>query len=177
MLRTVTWGILIATALLSVPFALRDLNCRVTNADLVAKYLNENVSAQDYVVVTPWYLGISFDRYYHAGAKWDTLPPMADHSTHRFDLVPTSAAEEARATQPVLDRMATALQSGHRVWVAGWMRTPAPGHAASTAEGRFLSGHSQSFEPVDLKIKGQTSDYEDFSLLVAEGWRTNTLAK
>ena len=177
MLRTVVWGVLIATAGLSVPFALRDLNCRVTNADLVAKYLNENVSAEDYVVVTPWYLGISFDRYYRAAAKWDTLPPMTDHSTHRFDLVPASAADEVRAVQPVLDRVASTLQSGHRVWVAGLMTIPAPGHAATTAEGRFLSEHSRSFDPVDLKIKGQTSDYEDFSLLLADGWRTNPPAK
>ena len=129
-------------------------------------------------MVTPWYLGISFNRYYQARAKWDTLPPMADHSTHRFDLVPASPADEARVTQPVLDRMAQrALQSGRRVWVAGWLRIPAPGHAASTAAGRFLSEHSLSFDPVDLKIKGQTSDYEDFSLLLAEGWRTNPPAK
>jgi hypothetical protein len=171
--RTIAWALLIGIAALSIPFGLRDLNCRVTNVDLVANYLDRNVSAQDYVVVTPWYLGISFDRYYHAGAKWDTLPPVADHSTHRFDLVPATTADEARADQPAFDRITAALQSGRHVWVAGWMRIPPPGRTASTVESRFLAKHSESFEPVDLKIKGQTSDYEDFSLLLASGWRTN----
>jgi len=170
-LRTLLYGILIGTVLLSVVFAFRDLNCRFTNVDLVAQRLAKEVSAQDYVVVTPWYLGISFDRYYRGAAPWDTMPPVSDHSTHRFDLVPISEADEARAMQPVLDRISNALQTGHRVWVVGWMRVPAPGHATASREAQFLAEHSESFETVDLKIKGQTSDYEDVSLLQANGWR------
>lgn len=171
MLRTVAWGILAGTVVLSVPFAVRDLNCRFSNMDLVAGRLMKEISPQDYVVVTPWYLGISFNRYYYGAAEWNTWPPLADHATHRFDLLPTTSAEEARVTQPVLDRIAGALRTGHRVWVVGWMRVPAPGHTATSVEGRFLAAHSQAFEPVDLKIKGQTSDYEDVSLLRAAGWR------
>jgi hypothetical protein len=172
-LRTVVWGILIGTVVLSVPFALRDLNCRFSNMDLVAKRLANEVSAQDYVAVTPWYLGISFNRYYQGAAAWDTMPPVTDHSTYRFDLVPAMAADTARMMQPVLDHMTGALRSGHRVWVVGWMSVPAPGRAATTPEGRFLAQHSRAFEPVDLKIKGQTSDYENVSLLQASGLRTN----
>ena len=62
--RAVVWGILIATVGIAVPFAVRDLNCRFTNVDLVAKRLMKEISPRDYVVVTPWYLGISFNRYY-----------------------------------------------------------------------------------------------------------------
>ena len=173
-LRTVVWGILIGTALLSVPFAVRDLSCRFSNMDLVASRLKKEVSAQDYVVVTPWYLGISFSRYYQGPAAWDSLPPVADHSTYRFDLVPVTSAENAQVMQPGLDRITTTLQKGHRVWVVGWMRIPAPGRTASTLVGRLLAEHSGSFESVDLKIKGQTSDYEDVTLLEAGGWRTNS---
>ncbi len=172
--RTVVWGILIGTIGLSVPFAARDLNCRFSNMDLLVNRLMKETSQQDYVVVTPWHLGISFDRYYHGAAAWDTLPPVADHSTYRFDLVPISATETARANQPVLDRIANTLQSGHRVWIVGWMSVPAPDRAAASAASRFLAEHSQAFEPVDLKIKGQTSDYEDVSLLLASGWKTNS---
>ena len=171
--RAVAWGILIGTIGLSVPFAARDLNCRFSNVDLVANRLMKEISPQDYVVVTPWHLGISFDRYYQGAAAWDTLPPVADHSTYRFDQVPTSATEIARATQPVLDRIANTLQSGRRVWIVGWMSVPAPDRTAATAEGRFLAEHSRSFEAIDLKIKGPTSDYEDVSLLLASGWKTD----
>ncbi len=170
LLRTVVFGVLIATAGIAIPFAARNLDCRFTNVDLLAKRLMKEVSPQDYVVVTPWYLGISFDRYYQGAAAWDTLPPVADHSTYRFDLVPV-ANETARASQPVLDHIAHTLQAGHRVWIVGWMRVPAPGRRAASETGRFIAEHSQSFEAVDLKIKGPTSDYEDESLLRATGWK------
>jgi hypothetical protein len=168
LVRTVVYGILIGTAGLALPFAIRDLNCRFSNMNLVANRLTKEASPQDYIVVTPWHLGISFDRYYRGTAEWDTLPPLADHSTYRFDLLP-SGAEKDRANQLVLDRIARVLQTGHRVWVVGWMSVPAPGRSAATAEGRFIAEHSQSFEAVDLKIKGPTSDYENAVLLLASG--------
>jgi hypothetical protein len=140
--------------------------------DLVAKRLMKEASPQDYVVVTPWYLGISFDRYYQGAAAWDTLPPVADHSTHRFDLAQT-ATQNSRASQPVLERIASTLQAGHRVWIVGWMRVPSPGRVAATEEGRFIAEHSRSFEKLDLKIPGQISDFEEAFLLQASGWKTN----
>lgn len=170
--RPVFWGILIATVGIAIPFATRDLNCRYTNVDLVVTRLQKEISPQDYVVVTPWYLGISFNRYYKGPAVWDTLPPVADHSTYRFDLAATET-ENSQAYQPVLDRIAKTLRSGHRVWVVGEMRVPDPGRLAVTQTGRFIAEHSQSFETIDLKIKGATSDYEDEALLLASGWRTN----
>lgn len=172
LVRTGVWGILIATAGIAIPFAARDLNCRFTNVDLVVNRLVSEVSPQDYVVVTPWYLGISFNRYYHGAAAWDTLPPVADHSTYRFDLIPT-VREMTSASQPVLDRIAKTLQSGHRVWIVGGMRVPAPGRVAATEAGRFIAAHSRSFEPVALNIRGQVSDYENESLLRASGGPTN----
>jgi hypothetical protein len=169
--RVTVWGILIATAGIAVPFAARDLNCRFTNADLIAERLMKEISPQDYVVVTPWYLGISFNRYYKGTAVWDTLPPMADHSFYNFDLA-QEATKNSQASQPVLDRIANTLQSGHRVWIVGLMSIPSPGRKAATDAGQFIAEHSQSFEQLDLKIKGQINDYENESLLVASGWRS-----
>lgn len=172
--RVFLFAILFASAAIAVPFAARYLNCRYTNADCVAQRVGQEAALKDYVLVTPWYLGISFNRYYHGAAAWDTVPPLADHSKHRFDLIPKSEAEKSRAMQPVLDRIAATLQSGHRVWVAGWMSVPPPGHVAASAEGRFLAEHSQSFENIDLHLKGPTSDFEEFSLLLVSGWKTNS---
>lgn len=176
LVRVVVWGILMATVGVAVPFSARDLNCRFTNVDLVVKRLQAEISPLDYVLVTPWYLGISFDRYYHGAAAWDTLPPVADHTAYRFDLAQTALADR-RALEPVLDHIARTLQAGHRVWVVGWMRVPLPGKVAATEVGRFIAEHGQSFESVDLKIKGQTSDYEDESLLRADGWKSNSLTQ
>jgi len=171
--KTASFGALAATAVIAAIFGLRDLNCRFTNIDLAAAYLQDKAAPQDYVVVTPWYLGISFNRYYHAPANWDTLPPVADHATHRFDLVPASDLEKTRAMQPVLDRIASTLQAGHQVWVVGWMSVPAPGHVAASPEARFIAEHSVQFEPADLKIPGQISDFECVSLLQAHGWKNS----
>ncbi len=173
-LRTAVRGILLGTVGLAAVFGARDLDCRFSNMDLVTGRLVKEISPQDYVLVTPWYLGISFNHYYHGAAAWDSLPPVADHSTYRFDLVPAAAADLAHASQPVLGRMANTLRTGHRVWVVGWMSVPAPHHAASTVEGGFLAQHSRSFAVVDLHIQGRTSDYEDVALLRAEGWGTNS---
>jgi hypothetical protein len=175
-MHTVVWSILIGMVGVAVPFAVRDLNCRYSNMDLAANRLAQEVSPGDYILVTPWYLGISFNRHYHGTVAWDSLPPISDHATYRFDLVPASAADLAKANQPVLDRASTALQSGHRVWVIGWMRVPPTGRKAASMVARFLAEHSQSFETVDLKITGQTSDYEDVSLLEASGGGANVPA-
>jgi len=171
--RTVLLSVLVATAGLSIPFAIRDLNCRFSNMDIAVSRLEAECSPQDYVLVTPWYLGISFSHYSHGMVNWDSLPPVADHSTYRFDLVPVSSIELARLTQPVLDRAADTLKAGHRVWVLGWMTVPAAHRRASTELGRLLAEHSLVFAPVDLKIAGQTSDYENVVLVQASGWRTN----
>jgi hypothetical protein len=169
--RAVVFTFFMATAGIAILFAARDLNCRFTNVDAVARDLMKKISPQDYVVVTPWYLGISFDRYYHGAAAWDTLPPVADHSTHRFDLAQT--AENRRASQPVLDRIGSTLQAGHQVWIVGWMRVPPPGRPATTEAGRFLAEHSASFETLNLPAHGAVSDYEEVSVLLASGWKTN----
>jgi hypothetical protein len=173
--RVILFGGVAATSVIAIVFGLRDLNCRLTNIDLVAGYLRQNLAPQDYVVVTPWYMGITFDRYYRGPAPWDTLPPIADHSTHRFDLLPASTNAAAQAMQPVYDHIAGTLQGGHRVWVVGSMSLPPPGRKAHTQESQFIADHSQSFISVDLKLKGQTSDFEEASLLRADGWKTNSL--
>jgi hypothetical protein len=169
--RTVAAGVWVGTVGLSNALAARDLNCRYSNMDLVANRLGAEVSPEDYVVVTPWYLGISFQRYYHSRASWDSMPPIADHSAYRFDLVPVTAQGMTEAMRPVYERAAAALEHGHRVWVVGWMAVPPPGRRAATEAGRFLAEHSTSFAAVDLRITGQTSDYENVSLLEAQGWR------
>ena len=169
--RAVICGILLATIGISTAFSFRDLNCRFTNVDMIANRLSKEISPQDYVVVTPWYFGISFNHYYRGAAAWDTLPPVADHSTYRFDLI---QAQNQGASQKIFDRIADTLQSGHRVWIVGLMDAPSPGTRAHSDAAQFIANRSQSFEKNDLKLSGPVSDYEEESLLVASGWKTNS---
>lgn len=99
-------------------FELPAVKCRETNVDLIAASLSTQVSPNDYIIVYPWYCGITFQRYYKAAAPWTTLPPLEDHAVHRVDLLKAKMQTKG-AIAPVLDRIASTLKSGNRVWLVG----------------------------------------------------------
>jgi hypothetical protein len=194
-LRAVSFGFLIATALVSVPYAQRDLNCRFTNMDLLAQKLESKVAPDDFIVVVPWPFGISFERYFKGPTPWTTVPPVADHSTHRYDLVKLQM-QNTNATQPVLDQIARTLQAGHRVWVvgsinipatntpppaslpppplahSGWIETPYD-FTWSAQTACFLGNHARHFETVYQETNNNVSFFESMNLFLASGWKTN----
>jgi hypothetical protein len=186
-------GCVIATALIAIPFARRDLNYRFTNVNLLAPWLATEAAPDDLIIVTPWSYGISFERYFKGSTPWTTLPPLADHSAHRFDLVKVQM-EDTNAIRPVLDRAAATLLAGHRVWVVGWMSPPASNSpppvplplpplkftgwldspysmawAAQTAW--FLNNHSLQFERVDHQPNLELNFCEAMQLFEAGGWK------
>jgi hypothetical protein len=186
--------------LVAIPVAQRDLNhYRFTNVDLWSRQLTAEASPEDYVVVTPWYCGISFNRYFKSSTPWATLPPLGDHSVHRYDLVRIQM-QNTNAIQPVLDQITTTLRSGRRVWVvseAGLMGIPEPGTespyhlpppplpnwgwsgvpytlewASQTAH--FLGNHSCRFERVKGPATGGLHITENLELFVASGWKDSS---
>ncbi len=96
---------------------------RQTNMDWAATVLASQADPDDFIIVSPWYLGVSFNRYYHGLTPWNTVPPMADHTFHRYDLFKLRM-QDPRALQPLYDQLHAALQSGHRVWIVGSMTFP-----------------------------------------------------
>ncbi|MGD0744016.1 MAG: hypothetical protein ABSA45_02580 [Verrucomicrobiota bacterium] len=191
--RAAFLGCIIATALIAIPFAQRDLNYRFTNVNLLAPWLAAEAAPDDLIIVTPWSYGISFERYFKGSTPWTTLPPLADHSAHRFDLV-KAQMEDTNAIQPVLDRAAATLRAGRRVWVVGWMSPPVSNSpppvplpppplkftgwldspysmswAAQTAW--FLNHHSLQFERVDHQPNLELNFYEAMQLFAAVGWK------
>ncbi|MGD0350234.1 MAG: hypothetical protein ABSB84_07980 [Verrucomicrobiota bacterium] len=193
--RAAAFGFIAATALIAVPFAQRDLDWHFTNVDRLARQLAAEAAPQDFIVVTPWFCGITFERYFKAPTPWQTLPPLADHSRHRYDLV-QEQMKTPNALQPVYDGIAATLQSGHRVWVVGNMQIPEPGtplpgdlpppplkHSgwsdlpysgrwAAQAAG-FLENHSLQFERVDHETNANVNYYESLQLFEASGWRNS----
>jgi hypothetical protein len=129
-LRIALLGVLLATACITVPCAYPLLSSRLTHVDLLARRLAAEAALGDLIVVAPWYCGITFDRYYKGSAAWSTLPPLQDHSLHRYDLL-RAQLQNRDAIQPVLGQIAATLQAGNTVWVAGHMHifragTPPP---------------------------------------------------
>ncbi|HYL05213.1 MAG TPA: hypothetical protein VE075_04185 [Thermoanaerobaculia bacterium] len=186
---------LAAVALIAVAQAVplwRHLASRQTNADLVAQAVTSAVGPQDLVVVLPWYYGVSFNRYYTGAAHWLTLPEIPDHRIHRYDYLKARLASP-HPLDDLLAAVGATLRSGHRVWLAGSVKWPAPGEpvvmlppAPTTAAGwhdypylvdwslllgRFLESHATAVTKVAVPAGEPVSNLEDMSLAVAQGWR------
>lgn len=188
---------ILLTALI-VPTSWGILAVKYTNVDVWTQQLEKSVAPEDYVIVDPWYCGITFAYYFRSATPWDTLPPLADHATHRFDLVKLQL-QNTNAIAPVLEKISATLRSGHRVWVvalSGWMDVPEPGTVAApplppAPLGRYgwsevpytmswvsqvahrLGDQSETFERVKNPAARGTF-IEEAELFVAQGWRGET---
>jgi hypothetical protein len=192
--RAVIFGFSAATIALAIPAARGDLDWRFTNIDLVAQRLTKEAGPGDFIIVHPWFCGITFDRYYQGPASWNTLPPLKDHSTHRYDLV-REQMQTKDAIQPIFDQIAVTLQSGHRVWVVGAMDVPKSGAPMSASlppapadysgpelrytqnwssqVAQFLSNQSRQITRVDF-APSQNVAPENMKLIVVTGWQGST---
>jgi hypothetical protein len=165
-----------------------------TNIDAIAAQLQKSAATNDLIIVYPWYCGVTFERYYHGQTPWITLPDLADHRFHRYDLL----KEKLRATepiQPVLDRAAATLASGHHLWIVGELPPPQPGEtsapnlppAPNSAYGwsdetysyvwgrqlqQSLSTNASHVEAVPVASSTHVNPVENLSLTVVAGWRS-----
>src|SRR5207249_8125218 len=62
-------------------------NIRMTNCDKIAAVLEQRAEANDFIIVTSLFYGVSFQRYYHGETRWVAVPPVDDFSLHRWDLL------------------------------------------------------------------------------------------
>lgn len=192
-LRTTGLACVFGTALISAPLAYSDLHAHFTDIDLVVERLETRVAPGDYVIVTPWFTGITFNHYYGKRTDWDTLPPISDHTMHRYDLV-LEQMERTNSLDPVLEKIKVTLQSGNHVWVVGTLpdwRTndvepqtlpppPLPGTGWSDTAyngswaartGDFLHRHSLELQADPPIGDGAPNMQENATLYTAQGWR------
>jgi hypothetical protein len=171
-------------------FELPAVECRQTNVDLIAVRLSSEVAADDYVIVHPWYCGTTFKRYYKATAPWTTLPPLEDHTVHRYDLL-KAKMQTKDAIAPVIDRITSTLQSGNRVWLVGnipftqeplpeihpapnnlwgWFDEPYSSYWGVQVT-QFLSAHSRRAAMVMAPSTNCVNPYENLPVVVMTGWQ------
>lgn len=150
------WAALLAVLAIALP-ALTAARTRMTNVDLVAERIAAEARPEDLVVVTPWYMGISYLRYDRGPAPWMTAPDLPDHRIHRFDLLKGSKVD--------LGAIERTLRSGDRIWLAGRIETSPPELAA------FLNGHAARRERSPIRWDGPVNGYERLDLFVFSGWR------
>ena len=171
-------------------FELPAVKCRQTNVDLAAARLSGEVAPNDYVIVHPWYCGVTFKRYYKAAAPWTTLPPLEDYAVHRYDLL-KAKMQTKDPIAPVIDRITSTLQSGNRVWLVGEMplsEEPLPeilsapnnpwGWSADhysfywgVQVTQFLSAHCRRSAVVIAPSMNRVNPYENLPIVVLTGWK------
>ena len=177
-------------AALMVPAAMAMTSVRQTNVDLHAALLERRAAPQDLIVVNPWFLGITLERYYHGKARVLTIPPMRDLRLHRYDELRTRMME-LDPLRSLENAVADTLQAGHRVWVLGEMPIasqsppslpPAPHPVTGWSDatyalgwslqmGHFLGAHAERVHRVDIAVHGPVNPYENVQMLTLEGWR------
>jgi hypothetical protein len=168
---------------------------RQTNIDLIAAELQHRAAPGDYIVVFPCHCGITFDRYYKGQTPWTTLPALADHRFHRFDLLKEKLCEVS-PVKAELERAAQTLASGHTLWLviespeavpantkpADPPRAPIPNVPWPWWEGYYthvwkqqleylVTAHSEQWEDISVKPEIHINSYEKLSLIRASGWR------
>jgi hypothetical protein len=168
-------------------FELPAVKCRQTNVDLIAADLSTAVAPNDYVIVHPFYCGVTFERYYKATASWTTLPPLEDYTLQRYDLF-KAKMQTKDPIAPVIDRISSTLQSGNRVWLVGNIPftkqplaeiLPAPNNPFAGPYSfywgvqvtQFLSAHCQHTAVVIAPSTNCTNPFENLPVVVVTGWK------
>jgi len=177
-------------ALLCLPGARELISYRQTNMDLVAGVLQEQADPRDLIIVHPWTFGVSFDRQYSGPTPWTTIPPLADHRFHRYDLFKAKMILENPA-QPVCDQIAATLRAGNQVWLVGdsplsqtlpAQIQPAPNNPWGWLDdpysdvwgaqvGYFVAIHATRGEVIPIHSPNPISPLENVSVVAVTGWQ------
>ena len=163
---------------------------RQSNMDLVAGVLRERAEPHDLIVVHPWTFGVSFDRQYSGSTLWTTVPPLADHRFHRYDLFKAKMTLE-NPVQPVCDQIAATLRTGNHVWLVGDIplsQTPPPqiqpapnnpwgwlddpySDVWGAQVGYFVAMHATQGEVIPIPSGNAISPLENVQVIVVAGWQ------
>ena len=168
------------------------LHFRQTNVDVVAAQLQTQAAPNDLILINRWNYGISFHRYYHGPANYETIPPIEDLRSHRVDILKRQMMSPAPMT-PVLQRMDATLRNGHTIWLIGSLdfvplgKEPSiipPGYdgpngwvggnfytAWAEQAGFLVQSHALHFERVRVPLAQPVSRYENLPLSAIRGWR------
>jgi len=159
----------VVTIFLTFLFALPAVKCRETNVDLVAATLSNEVAPNDYVIVYPFYCGVTFQRYYKGAAPWTTLPPLEDYTLQGWDLF-MAKIQTKDPVAPVADRIVSTLQSGNRVWFAGNPLVERSWFDWGVQVTQYLSAHSR-LDAVVINPSNCVNPFENLPVFVATGWK------
>jgi len=165
---------------------------RRTNLDLLASKVAESGASSDMIVVSPWYYGVTFQRYYHGKAPWVSIPVISEHRFHRYDLLKREMTR-TDPMEPIRKSLQQTLRDGGRIWWIGTLEMPPEGSGPPTAPpapgaswgwddlpyyevwtqqlGALFRAHTLRGGPVPVPVEESVNIYEDIPLYRLEGWR------
>ena len=122
----------LAVALAGASPAWSWVRLRRTDMDQVAAVLNRRAQPRDLVILSPWFLHPSFQRYYRGAAPWITIPELPPDPMTRYALVKEAmrAPDSAGRLQRELDGV---LARGGVLWYVS-QRLPEPQPASLPPE-------------------------------------------
>ncbi|HEY4758195.1 MAG TPA: hypothetical protein VIH43_06530 [Chthoniobacterales bacterium] len=198
--RASVWRILmiaaaIAIAIVQIPWAYRDCEVRPTNVDAAADALSQDATADDFILLTGFWLGLSFDRYYHGPASWKSIPDINDFSSYRWD-----EAMQAMSTpdplHAIFQEIEKTLQTGHKVFLVGSLAVqlpptkpdplpPAPESVYGwelqpymanwqIQIGYFLEHHALHGDPISIDLNQPVYDLEKVQIFAVSGYHDRT---
>lgn len=169
---------------------------RLSNIDSLAARITRDAAPEDLIVVTPWYHGVAFARYYRGATPWTTIPPIEFQPYHRYDLVKKKMMmpDQHAPVAPLELQISVALRSGRRVFIVGSLPVippntvppilqpaPLPGNQWpqdfyerqwSSMIAYFLQIHATEIRVlVKPESNSRVSEFENDALVVATGWR------
>jgi hypothetical protein len=105
-------------SLMAATAMVRVAMCRQTNVDLASRFLEANTKPSDLILISPWYLGVSFDYHFRGTSRWMTMPVMGDLSIHRYDEYVANARDPNRNNE-IPAAIAKTYREGGDVWYVG----------------------------------------------------------
>lgn len=166
---------------------------RRTNVDLVAAKVRAESTPRDLIIVRPFYCGMVFQHYYRGSTPWMTIPPIAWSELHNcYD----SVKHYLEVNEPMgstIERIATTLKAGGRVWFVGGIQflqagakppasPPAPHPQFGWSDevystiwglqvGYFVQNHATAAGVVPVPCDHPVQKFEDLQLVQVSGWR------
>ena len=178
----------------TLPSAIALARTRMTNVDKAALAIEHLAGPNDQVVLDPWYLGVSFDRYYHGTAPWVMLPSVGFSRFHRYDwIMPFMLeADQLAAVHTALEKARTCLRNGGTLYLVsenrfgsakpvplrraamlpeeGW-KSPAYQKQWSGLLRHELAQRARTISALELAEESRVSWYESLKVTAIKGWR------
>lgn len=173
-----------------------DAGLRKTNIDLICDRLSQIENPGDFIVISPFFYGITFQRYHKGPAKFVAVPGIDFLAYCKLDLL-NGPINDPDAMKPILREIGETLRSGHAVYLVGdyfkpnYDQTPPPtvGRAPNPARewnagplfnwpeevADFVAHHAKNEREFDVPVQG-VSGYERPAVKVVTGW-TDTQAR